>query len=157
MNTSLLSKKIGERLLKKGLTLSTAESCTGGLVGHLLTQVAGSSDYYLGGVIAYSNQVKQHQLKVPATTLKRYGAVSSQTARELSKGCRQLFKSDLSLSITGIAGPTGGTKSKPVGLVYFGFTRATQTKHFKKIFKGTRTQVKKQAAEWALKKVYGFI
>jgi nicotinamide-nucleotide amidase len=100
------------------MTLATAESCTGGLIGHLVTNVSGSSDYYLGGVIAYANQVKCEQLGVSAETLSNAGAVSRETAIQMARGVRRLLRSDYSLSVTGIAGPTGGTPDKPVGLTY---------------------------------------
>lgn len=101
-----------------GLTVSTAESCTGGLVGHLITQVDGSSGYYLGGVVSYSDALKRSTLGVPQETLERHGAVSAQTAVAMADGARRAFGSDLAVSITGVAGPGGGTQAKPVGLVY---------------------------------------
>jgi nicotinamide-nucleotide amidase len=104
--------------LASGRTVSTAESCTGGLVGHVITQVDGSSDYYLGGAVSYSDALKRSILGVPAETLERHGAVSAQTAVAMADGARHAFGSDLAVSITGIAGPGGGTESKPVGLVY---------------------------------------
>ena len=104
--------------LGAGFTVSTAESCTGGLVGHVITQVDGSSSYYLGGAISYSDALKRSVLGVPAETLVRHGAVSAQTAVAMAEGARRAFGSDLAVSVTGIAGPGGGTEAKPVGLVY---------------------------------------
>lgn len=96
------------------------ESCTGGLVSHLLTQVAGASEYFLGGVVAYSNQAKQNLLGVDALTLAEHGAVSPETAREMARGTRSAFLVHVGLSVTGIAGPEGGSEDKPVGLTYIG-------------------------------------
>ncbi len=109
---------IGPLLRRRGQTIATAESCTGGLIGSLLTDVSGSSDYYLGGVIAYANEVKQQLLGVDAATLAAVGAVSEQVALAMARGVRHLLGADYGLSTTGIAGPTGGTPDKPVGLVY---------------------------------------
>ncbi len=109
---------IAQLLRERKQTLATAESCTGGLIGSLLTDVSGSSDYYLGGIIAYANEVKQNVLGVDAATLAAAGAVSEPTALAMAHGVRHLLGSDYALSTTGIAGPTGGTADKPVGLVY---------------------------------------
>jgi PncC family amidohydrolase len=110
--------RVGELLRQHGATLATAESCTGGLIGHLLTNVSGSSDYYLGGVIAYANRVKQERLGVRAETLATAGAVSQETAIQMARGVRSLLGVDYGLAVTGIAGPTGGSPDKPVGLTY---------------------------------------
>ncbi len=120
MDLERLSKAVGEALLARGWTLATAESCTGGLLGHLLTQIPGSSAYYLGGVIAYSNHAKERILGVPAETLLRHGAVSPETAVAMAQGAVRLLGADVAVGITGIAGPGGGTRVKPVGLVYLG-------------------------------------
>ena len=157
MNAAKLSKSIGKKLREKGLTLSVAESCTGGLIGHLLTQTPGSSDYFLGGVVAYSNPVKEKQLKVAQSILKQHGAVSAQTAAAMSKGALKIFKSDVAVAVTGIAGPDGGTKAKPVGLVWIGLADKRDLMTFKKIFRGSRTQIKNRAAQWTLKKLDEFI
>lgn len=157
MNGYQISGEIGKKLRKKGLKLATAESCTGGLIGHLLTQISGSSDYFLGGLISYSNDVKNSHLKVSQSTLKRFGAVSPQTAKAMALGARKSFKSDVALATTGIAGPLGGTRTKPVGLVYLGIAGKKGSLTEKKIFKGSRLQIKKQAAEWALKRLWVFI
>jgi PncC family amidohydrolase len=110
--------RAGELLRQHQATLATAESCTGGLIGHLLTNVSGSSDYYLGGVIAYANQVKCETLGVRAETLAHAGAVSRDAALQMAHGVRRLLGTDYALSVTGIAGPTGGTPDKPVGLTF---------------------------------------
>ena len=105
-------------LLDRSLTLATAESCTGGLIGYVLTEVAGSSEYYRGGVISYSNEAKIQQLGVPARTIEQHGAVSAQTAVAMAEGARRRFGADYGISVTGVAGPGGGSDEKPVGLVY---------------------------------------
>ncbi len=115
-----LEVAVGELLRARGLTLSTAESCSGGLVGHCLTNVPGSSDYYLGGIIAYANSAKQQLLDVPQATLETHSAVSAETALAMARGVRRRLHSDLGVAVTGIAGPGGGTAEKPVGLVYVG-------------------------------------
>ena len=115
-----LEEEIGQRLLLSKQTISTAESCTGGLIASRITDVSGSSAYMMGGVVAYSNDVKNALLKVKEQTLATHGAVSEQTAAEMAQGARQLLRSDYALSVTGIAGPGGGTIEKPVGLTYIG-------------------------------------
>jgi PncC family amidohydrolase len=109
---------LGQSLVERGLTLCTAESCTGGLLADTLTDVPGSSRYYLGGVVAYSNEVKRAVLGVPASYLTVFGAVSAPVALALARSARRLIGADIALSTTGIAGPSGGTAGKPVGLVY---------------------------------------
>ena len=110
--------RVGELLRQNKATLATAESCTGGMIGHLLTNISGSSDYYLGGVIAYANQVKRERLGVRAETLEQVGAVSQETALQMARGVRRTLGTDYGLAVTGIAGPTGGTPDKPVGLTF---------------------------------------
>lgn len=119
-----LESAIGRLLLARGLTLATAESCTGGLIGHLLTNAPGSSGYYLGGVVAYDNRVKTDLLAVPETILEARGAVSEETARLMAQNIRLRFGTDLGLASTGIAGPGGGTPEKPVGLVFLALAGA---------------------------------
>ena len=113
-----LEEIVGDMLSERGYTIATAESCTGGLIGHRLTNVPGSSTYFLGGVISYSNDMKMKTLGVQVNTLQEFGAVSKQTAAEMAHGARDFFGSDLAIAVTGIAGPGGGTAEKPVGLVY---------------------------------------
>jgi PncC family amidohydrolase len=113
-----LAERVQEICLRRSLKLAAAESCTGGLVGYALTEVAGSSEYFVGGVISYSNDAKREQLGVPAATLEMHGAVSAQTAVAMAEGARQRFAADIAVAVTGIAGPGGGTDAKPVGLVY---------------------------------------
>lgn len=116
---------VGTLLRAQNMTIGTAESCTGGLVAHMLTNIAGSSAYVLGGVVAYANSIKQHILGVREETLIQYGAVSEAVAGEMALGAIRLLGVDIALSITGIAGPTGGTPEKPVGLVYIGLANKT--------------------------------
>ncbi len=121
-NDDTLPSVIGQLLKKKSHTLAVAESCTGGQLGELITTVSGSSDYFQGGIIAYANDVKQSQLGVGQDTLAIHGAVSEQCAVEMAIGCRNRFNCDYALSITGIAGPDGGTPEKPVGTTYIGLS-----------------------------------
>ena len=120
----------------KNSTVSTAESCTGGLIGHRLTEVSGSSEVYKGGFVVYSNESKINLLGVDKSILKKYGAVSEETAQAMAKNVTKIFASDYGISVTGIAGPAGGTDQKPVGLVYIGFAKKDDVK-VKKIHFGT--------------------
>jgi nicotinamide-nucleotide amidase len=141
---------VGEMLLRKKLTLSVAESCTGGLIGNLLTNVPGSSGYFLGGMIVYGNQAKMDLLRVSKETLDTHGAVSDPVAREMATGVRRELKTDLGLSVTGIAGPDGGTVEKPVGTVYIGLASGDETFSGKYRFWGKREQNKLNSAMMAL-------
>lgn len=118
----MINKKLVGLLLSKGLTISTAESCTGGLVAKAITDIGGCSEIYMGGIVAYSNDVKIRVLGVSPSTLDIHGAVSEQTAKEMAEGVRTLCRTDIGISTTGIAGPGGGTEKKPVGTVYVGFS-----------------------------------
>jgi PncC family amidohydrolase len=115
-----LLEDLGDLLRKKELTISVAESCTGGLIGSYLTSVPGSSDYFKGGIIAYSNEIKMDLLSVSPKTLKKFGAVSPEVAGEMAHGVKKLLKTDVGISSSGIAGPTGGREDKPVGTVALG-------------------------------------
>ena len=119
-----MAQQVGERLRRQGRSLAVAESCTGGMLGAALTDVPGSSAYFLGGVISYADQVKVEQLHVPETTLRRYGAVSEQTAAAMASGVRQLLHADIGVSITGVAGPDA-EGAKPVGLTFIGIDTPT--------------------------------
>ncbi len=149
-NDEEMEEVFGKILKEKGLTVATAESCTGGLIGDLITRVSGSSNYFMGGIVAYSNDVKVKLLGCSEDSLKKYGAVSEQIAREMAEGVRKVMKTDIGISTTGIAGPTGGTPQKPVGLVYIGFSDREKTEVIRKVFKGVRQEIKQQAALWAL-------
>ena len=126
-----LAQQVGERLRQHGRSVAVAESCTGGLLGGALTDVPGSSAYFLGGVISYADRVKVEQLQVPEATLRQYGAVSEQTAAAMASGVRQLLQADIGVSITGVAGPDA-EGAKPVGLTFIGIdapTLMTSTTH----------------------------
>lgn len=138
---------------ERDLSISTAESCTGGLIGHLITNVPGSSLYFWGGVIVYSNSSKVRLLHVSAETLEKYGAVSGQTAEEMATGVRSLFDSGLGLAVTGIAGPEGGSREKPVGTVFIGVAMEGNAFSERHLFHGTRGQVKRKTAETALTRI----
>ncbi|MCH7761052.1 nicotinamide-nucleotide amidohydrolase family protein, partial [candidate division TA06 bacterium] len=149
-NEETLESVIGCLLIMKGLTLSVAESCTGGLVMDRLTGVPGSSDYFLGGLVAYSDDLKMRFLKIPKQILTKYGAVSQKTAVAMAEGIRNMAQADLGLSVTGIAGPTGGSKKKPVGLVYVGLAREGKPLWEEYRFLGDRRMIKEQSAQGAL-------
>ncbi len=123
---------VGRQLLEKKLTVSLAESCTGGLIGHRMTEVPGSSEYFMGGVVAYSYDAKEKLLNVRHDTLYDFGAVSAETAIEMARGARRALGTDIGISVTGIAGPGGGLPGKPVGLVYICLSTRTfeRTEHF---------------------------
>ncbi|MBI5888395.1 MAG: CinA family protein [Deltaproteobacteria bacterium] len=143
-------KRVIERC-RRHMTIAVAESCTGGLVSNLITDVSGSSGYFIGGVVAYSNDVKKDMLGVKAATLKRHGAVSVETAAEMARGVRKRFRSRIGVSTTGIAGPTGGSAQKPVGTVCIAVCARGKTAARQFLFKGSRSAVKKQSALAALK------
>lgn len=145
-----VAEKLVELLKARGLTCATAESCTGGGVGSAITSVAGSSAVFKGGVISYANEVKEHVLGVKSETLVSVGAVSSETAAQMADGARRLLNVDMAVSLTGIAGPDGGSAEKPVGLVWFGISTARSTRTEKAIFRGDRARVREQAVTHAL-------
>jgi nicotinamide-nucleotide amidase len=141
-------------LTERNLTLATAESCTGGLIAHRITNVPGASKTFLGGVVAYSNAVKQKFLGVRAKTLSRHGAVSAAVAREMADSARKKFGADFAIAITGIAGPGGGTKSKPVGTVFIALADGSGTVVGRKMFPSGRAQFKRDTASQALKMLH---
>jgi nicotinamide-nucleotide amidase len=145
-----LEQVVGGLLAKGNLTLALAESCTGGRIAARLTGVAGSSAYFLGGVVAYSNDLKKKVLGVSESTLSRFGAVSLETARAMAEGARRLTGADFGLSVTGIAGPSGGSPEKPVGTVCFGLASAAGTRDLRAFFRGDRWQVQEAASHQAL-------
>ena len=145
-----LENEVGDLLRQKGLTLGAVESATGGLISHLITNVPGSSDYYKGSIIAYSNEVKIKIVGVKADTINQYGAVSHQVAEEMALGGRRTLAVDICLADTGIAGPGGATPAKPAGLFYIGLSHQTGTYSRKHNFQGDREQNKHRAAEAAL-------
>jgi len=147
----LLEEEIIGLLVESGKMLAVAESCTGGLIGHRITQVSGSSAAFLGGVIAYHNSVKEKTLGVPADILEREGAVSEATALAMAEGVRRLLGADIGLAVTGIAGPTGGTEDRPVGLTYVALSAAPDVLICERhLWRGRRQQNKDSSAMAAL-------
>lgn len=157
MDSESIEKTIGSLLRRHKLWLAVAESCTGGLIGDRITNVPGSSDYFLGGVIAYANQVKLQQLGVSPATLEKHGAVSRETVIEMAQGVRQQLGADIGLSVSGIAGPGGGTAAKPVGLVWVGLSATGYEAAWSYLWQGNRTQIKAQAAEQALRLLHEYL
>ena len=149
-STSRLAAALVAALESKGLTCATAESCTGGGVGSAITSVAGSSAVFLGGVVSYSNDVKADVLGVSRDSLARVGAVSSEVASQMATGARRVIGSDLAVSLTGIAGPGGGSAEKPVGLVWFGLATPSGVSTQSRIFSGDRAAIRAAAVEHAL-------
>ena len=141
---------LGNLLRDNGLWLAVAESCTGGMLGHLLTNVPGSSAYFKGGVIAYANEVKMEILGVSPTTLDSFGAVSKETVLEMAKGIKSSFDADIGLSVSGIAGSEGGTMEKPVGTVWIGLSTPELEEAEVFLFSGDRKSIKEQAAQSAM-------
>jgi nicotinamide-nucleotide amidase len=145
-----LEQVVGRLLLARGLTLSVAESCTGGLLGHRLTNVSGSSAYFERGVVVYSNRAKQELLGVPEAVLRTHGAVSGPCAEAMARGICERSGSACGLAVTGIAGPDGGTPQKPVGTVFFGVAVSGTVTSRRFRFAGDRASVKWQSAQTAL-------
>jgi PncC family amidohydrolase len=145
-----LSGQLGDLLRQRGLTFVTAESCTGGGIANAVTSIAGSSDYMLGGIVAYSNGVKQQQLGVSAETLSSVGAVSEHCAREMARGARERLGADISVSSTGIAGPGGATARKPVGLVYIAASSIEHEEAIELRLTGDRLSIMQDAIRAAL-------
>ncbi len=145
-----LEQEVGNLLRQKGLTLGVVESATGGLISHLITNVPGSSDYYKGSITAYSNEVKIKLVGVKEDTINKYGAVSYQVAEEMAQGSRKILAADICLVNTGIAGPSGATPGKPLGLFYIGLSHKAGTFSQKHNFQGNREQNKLAAAKAAL-------
>jgi nicotinamide-nucleotide amidase len=141
---------LGALLTKNGLTVATAESCSGGLIAHRITNVAGSSGYFLGGIVSYSNEAKSGLLRVDEDALLECGAVSEEVAAQMAEGVRENFGADLAVAVTGIAGPGGGSDEKPVGLVYVAVSDADGVYGERCEFLGTREEIKEQTADKAL-------
>jgi nicotinamide-nucleotide amidase len=145
-----MEEVVGKLLTKNGKTLSVAESCTGGLISQRLTDISGSSSYFIEAVIAYANEAKIETLNVPSQIIEQHGAVSAETAEAMAKGMREKAKTDYAISITGIAGPTGGTEEKPVGTVFIGYADAKLTKSFKIVLPGDRYLIRWRSSQAAL-------
>jgi len=146
LDDTALEVVVGRLLKQRGFTLALAESCTGGLVSHRITNVPGSSVYYQGSVIAYSNEIKELALRVRHDTLQRYGAVSEHAALEMAQGVRRVFRTDIGLAVTGIAGPGGGTPEKPVGLIYIALAAPDVEKVARHVWSGSRQENKDRSA-----------
>jgi nicotinamide-nucleotide amidase len=145
-----MEEVVGKLLLERGQTLSVAESCTGGLISQRLTDISGSSRYFIEGVIAYANEAKIVTLNVAPEIIENHGAVSAETAEAMANGMRARAKTDYAISITGIAGPTGGTEEKPVGTVFIGYSDAQLTKSFKIVLPGDRYLIRWRSSQAAL-------
>jgi PncC family amidohydrolase len=146
-----LEARVGDALRRRGLSLAVAESCTGGLIGHRLTNVPGSSEYFLGGIVAYAYEAKERLLGVHHRTLYEHGAVSRETAIEMARGARMALSADIGLSVTGIAGPTGGLPGKPIGLTWVALSTREGESAEEHIWQGNREANKELSAEAALK------
>lgn len=152
-----LEAMVERRLRERGLTLAVAESCTGGLVSHCITDIPGSSDVYRGAVVAYANDIKQRLLGVERRTLEEHGAVSAQTARQMAQGVRRLLAADLGLAVTGIAGPGGGSPEKPVGLVYVALAAPDGEWVEQHLWQGDRQANKAASAQAALDLLWRYL
>ena len=141
-------KRIINKLIHKNITISTAESCTGGLLASTITKIKDSSKIFIGGYVTYSNKLKIRDLNVGKTTIEKYGAVSKETGMEMAYGLYLKNKTNICISTTGVAGPGGGAKSKPVGLVYIGILINGKKKVFKKKFSGSRINIQKNCVSF---------
>ena len=150
-------KKISNCLLDKKLKIATAESCTGGLIAHSLTNISGSSNYFDRGIVSYSNNAKHEILNVQKKLLEEYGAVSEPIAKKMAENIRKLSKVDIGISTTGIAGPTGGTKEKPIGLVYIAISTKKDIIVKKFLFRGNRINNKISTCNAALNMLYEYL
>jgi len=150
------AQRLAETASRKGLKVSAAESCTGGLIGATITSMPGASSFFLGSVVTYSNEAKENLLKVPRGILFAYGAVSQQTASLMAKGAVRAYGSDIAVAVTGIAGPGGATADKPVGLVYVAVSDGDKTQTFKFNFEGDRDSVRSQTVFNAIKALADF-
>ena len=157
LNAESLEAVIGQLLIQHKLTLAVAESCTGGLIGHRLTNVPGSSAYFLGGVVAYAYDAKEHLLGVSHNTLYEFGAVSEPTARAMARGVRRVVGADVGVSVTGIAGPGGGMPGKPVGLTWIALSARDVERAEHYVWDGDRITNKEQSAEAALAMVKEYL
>jgi PncC family amidohydrolase len=155
--SNLLEEILRNHMRVRGLKLATAESCTGGLVSDRITNVSGSSEYFPGGIVSYSNEAKASLLGVSWHTLNQYGAVSEETVLEMARGAKKLFGTDIAVSVSGVAGPTGGTLEKPVGTTWFGLATndGEWSRHF--IWDGDRKKNKHYSSEAALQLVIDYL
>ena len=146
-----LAVRVGNKLRETRLFLATAESCTGGMVATAITDISGSSGWFDRGFVTYSNQAKTEMIGVPAEYIEKYGAVSEEVAQAMAEGALRNSRSQVSLAITGVAGPGGGTETKPVGMVCFAWSNRLETSAQTHVFKGDREQIRVQAAAHALR------
>ena len=144
------NREIVEKLMEKTITVATAESCTGGMIASAITDVPGSSGIFGYGMVTYSNEAKRTILGVKKETLDRVGAVSEETAFEMARGLKRVSDADVAVSVTGIAGPGGGSEQKPVGLVYMGLAKGEEIFVKKNLFSGSRDEIRRQTVETAL-------
>jgi nicotinamide-nucleotide amidase len=149
-NGEEMEEVVGELLKRSGKTLSLAESCTGGLIGQRLTEVSGSSAYFIESAVTYANEAKIKTLNVSSEIIEKYGAVSAQTAEAMAQGMREKAQTDFAISVTGIAGPTGGTEEKPVGTIFIGYADSAQVKSLKIVLPGDRYLIRWRASQAAL-------
>jgi len=155
--TSSLPESLSALLYHKRLSLGLAESCTGGLASQLVTSVSGASEYFKGSIVCYDNSVKENVLRVSRAILEEHGAVSEPVARQMAEGARAVLGTDLAVAYTGIAGPTGGTQDKPVGLVHFAVASDTETVTFSQVFRGTRAEIQQRASLTGLFQLRGLV
>ena len=157
MSHDPLAEQVHTCLLERQLTLATAESSTGGMIATRVTNLSGSSAYMMGGVVAYADRIKQNILGVQEQTLIDYGAVSEPVAQQMAEGARRLFDTDFALSVTGIAGPTGATATKPVGLTYVGLSAADGTWVRRFVWNGSRDDNRQSAADAAFRLLLDYV
>lgn len=156
-NIKIKSKEVVNKLIEKKLTITSAESCTGGLFSASITSISGSSECFEGSFITYSNEIKNRIIGVKKETLLNYGAVSKECVIEMSKNARKIMKADISIAVSGIAGPNGGSEDKPVGLVWICISAENYTKAYKNIFSGNRDEIREESVIFALNLVLDFI
>lgn len=152
-NLDELASRVIEIFREKGLSLALAESCTGGMIAETVTNVAGASDIFYGSAVTYVNSAKEHILGVARETLEKHGAVSSECAEEMACGARRVYGADVAMSVTGIAGPGGGSEAKPVGTVWFGLATKDGAETFRRRFDGDRAAVRRQTVEEVLRRL----
>ena len=152
-NLDELASRVIEIFREKGLSLALAESCTGGMIAETITNVAGASDIFYGSAVTYVNSAKEHILGVTRETLEKHGAVSSECAEEMACGARRAYGADVAMSVTGIAGPGGGSEAKPVGTVWFGLATKDGAETFRRRFDGDRAAVRRQTVEEVLRRL----
>ena len=152
-NLDELALRVIEIFREKGLSLALAESCTGGMIAETITNVAGASDIFYGSAVTYVNSAKEHILGVARETLEKHGAVSSECAEEMACGARRVYGADVAMSVTGIAGPGGGSAAKPVGTVWFGLAAKDDAETFRRRFDGDRAAVRRQTVEEVLRRL----